>query len=649
MTTVRRHAEDTAHLRRLGEATEDLAVLASFTEKRPSVKERFAMGKALRDKVPRTDHAHFKKSHARPDPIAILEQQNVNRVQKLVPVRFSRMLASPFAFLRGSAAVMAADLALTPTTGLFVNACGDMHVSNFGVFASAERNLVFAINDFDEVHPGPWEWDLKRLAASAAVAARFMGGDKNKAADAARAIVSSYRKRIRRYAEMGYLEVWYSSIDERSVLDVLSAKARKRAERLVAKAREKGHVQVLDKLTEHVDGEHRIIEEVPLIVRETHLENGMPIDKALDLMLRSYIESLAYDRRKLLSRYRIVDSARKVVGVGSVGTGCWVVLLKGIDNDDPLFLQVKQAQTSVLAPYVESRLPFQNQGRRVVVGQRLTQGAPDIFLGWGEGPNAHFYVRQLADMKGSATFGEGEVEQLETFEEYCGLCGWALALAHAKSGDPAMIAGYCGNSSELDDAIAKFALAYAKQTNEDYDALDKARLSGRIQAAAEFVTRGPERGVEVGFFEGHRLRGDCPEDERGSDDETEALRNSTLIAQARIQPSKATGIFWALRHHGASVAARGPAKGVPLPCIPGKAGGWRSFRTSLELWNESNRFHVVNCLGDPPQRGLRISANFVRVVSKVKSDLGGDFISRAAFEQTLPQKSVIRITRELDL
>ncbi len=489
MTTVRRHAEDTAHLRRLGEATEDLAVLASFTEKRPSVKERFAIGKALRDKVPRTDHAYFKKSHARPDPIAILEQQNVNRVQKLVPVRFSRMLASPFAFLRGSAAVMAADLASTPTTGLFVNACGDMHVSNFGVFASAERNLVFAINDFDEVHPGPWEWDLKRLAASAAVAVRFMGGDKNKAADAARAIVSSYRKRIRRYAEMGYLEVWYSSIDERSVLDVLSAKARKRAERLVAKAREKGHVQVLDKLTEHVDGEHRIIEEVPLIVRETHLENGMPIDKALDLMLRSYIESLAYDRRKLLSRYRIVDSARKVVGVGSVGTGCWVVLLKGIDNDDPLFLQVKQAQTSVLAPYVESRLPFQNQGRRVVVGQRLTQGAPDIFLGWGEGPNAHFYVRQLADMKGSATFGEGEVEQLETFEEYCGLCGWALALAHAKSGDPAMIAGYCGNSSELDDAIAKFALAYAKQTNNDYDALEKARLSGRVQAATEFFVK----------------------------------------------------------------------------------------------------------------------------------------------------------------
>ena len=304
-------------------------------------------------------------------------------MQKLVPVRFARMLASPFAFLRGSAAVMAADLSDTPVTGMFVNACGDMHVSNFGVFASAERNLVFAINDFDEVHPGPWEWDLKRLAASAAVAARFMGGDKDKAADAARAISRSYRKRIRRYAEMGYLEVWYDRIDERAVIDTLSPR-RAGGPSAPAKAREKGHVQVLEKLTEQVDGEHRIIEELPLIVRETHAENGMPINDALDLMLRSYIESLPYDRRKLLSRYRIVDSARKVVGVGSVGTGCWVILLQGLDNDDPLFLQVKQAQASVLAPYVDGKLPFESHGRRVVVGQRLTQGAPDIFLGWGE-------------------------------------------------------------------------------------------------------------------------------------------------------------------------------------------------------------------------------------------------------------------------
>ena len=489
MAIAKRHAADRAHLRHLKEATEDLSMLASFTDKRPSVKERLAIGKAMRDEVPRAEHARFEKRHDRPDPVAILEQQNVTRVQKLVPVRFARMLASPFAFLRGSAAIMAGDLSHTPVTGAFVNACGDMHVANFGVYASAERNLVFAINDFDEVHPGPWEWDLKRLAASAAVAARFMGGDKDRAADSARAISRSYRKRIRRFAEMGYLEVWYNRIDDRAVMDTLSAKARKRAERITAKARDKGHVQVLEKLTEQVNGEHRIIEEVPLIVRETHLENGTPINEALDMMLRSYIESLPYDRRKLLSRYRIVDAARKVVGVGSVGTGCWVILLQGVDSDDPLFLQVKQAQTSVLAPYVEGKMPFDDQGRRVVVGQRLIQGAPDIFLGWGEELGTHFYVRQLADMKGSVSFGEGDADQLETFEEYCTLCGWALALAHAKSGDPALIAGYCGNSDDLDEAIAKFALAYAKQTDKDYEALDKARRSGRIRVASEAMVK----------------------------------------------------------------------------------------------------------------------------------------------------------------
>jgi uncharacterized protein (DUF2252 family) len=489
MNVVKRDAGDRAHLQRLAEATGDLSLLASFTEKRPSLQERPAAGKALRDKVPRAEHARFDKNPDRADPVAILERQNASRVQKLVPVRFARMLASPFAFLRGSAAVMAGDLAGTPVTGLFVNACGDMHVSNFGVFASAERNLVFAINDFDEIHPGPWEWDLKRLAASAAVAARFMGGDNTRAADAARAIVRSYRKRIRRFAEMGHLEVWYNRIDEQAVLDTLSAKARRRAERAMAKAREKGHMRVLDKLTEQVDGEHRIVEELPLIVRETHADNGTPINEALDLVLRSYIGSLPLDRLKLLSRYRIVDVARKVVGVGSVGTGCWVVLLKGTDNDDPLFLQVKEAQASVLSPYVEGTLPFENQGQRVVMGQHLAQGAPDIFLGWGQINRKDFYVRQLADMKGSATFGEGDAEQLETFEEYCALCGWALALAHAKSGDAALIAGYCGNSPELDDAIAKFALAYAKQTDKDHDALDKARRSGRIRVASEQVVK----------------------------------------------------------------------------------------------------------------------------------------------------------------
>ncbi len=475
---------------RMSDAIEGKHLLESFTAPRPSTAERLAAGKALRDKVPRKAQAQYKPSADRADPVSILEQQNLTRAQKLVPVRFARMLASPFAFLRGSAAVMAADLSTTPVSGVAVGACGDMHVSNFGVFASAERNLIFAINDFDEVHPGPWEWDLKRLAASAAVSVRFMGGDKEEAEAAARAVVRSYRKRMRRYAEMGFLQIWYDRIDERAVLDTLSPKARRNAEKVMDKARTKGHVAVLEKLTEEVGGEHRIIEEVPLIVRETHTDKGIPINEALDLMLRAYIESLSIDRRILLSRYRIIDSARKVVGVGSVGTGCWIVLLQGIDNEDPLFLQVKQAQASVLEPHVDHKLRFENQGRRVVVGQRLTQGSPDIFLGWGMIPDhGEFYVRQLADMKGSIKFNEDDEQDLDGFIEYCGLCGWALALAHAKSGDPAMIAGYCGNSEAIDEAIGKFAMAYAKQTDQDHEALDKARRSGRIRVAAQTMVK----------------------------------------------------------------------------------------------------------------------------------------------------------------
>jgi uncharacterized protein (DUF2252 family) len=455
-----------------------------FEAKRPSVEERLAAGKALREKVPRTAHAAYDKAAERPDPVDILERQNVDRIQKLVPVRYARMLVSPFAFLRGSAAVMASDLSRTPVTGMAVGACGDMHVSNFGVYASAERNLVFAINDFDEVHPGPWEWDVKRLAASAAVAVRFMGGDKAAAAEAAAACVASYRRRMRDYAEMGYLEIWYDTIDEREMLEALSPRVRKNAERTIAKARAKGHIRSLDKLTEQVNGEPRIVEDVPLIVRETQTEKGTPVRDALNEMLGAYISSLALDRQRLLARYRLVDAARKVVGVGSVGTACWVLLLQGIDDDDPLFLQIKEAKASVLAPYVDLRLSVDNEGQRVVVGQRATQGSPDIFLGWGEADGTHFYVRQLADMKGSASFAEGGQEGIGKFLEYCGLCGWALALAHAKTGDPAMIAGYCGTSETLDEAIAKFALAYAGQTEQDHDALAKARKGGRIRVAA---------------------------------------------------------------------------------------------------------------------------------------------------------------------
>jgi len=484
MTVVTLYANLDPSYHRMEGASGDLALIETFMARRPSVEEREAAGKALREKVPRASHGRYEPTPGRPDPVSILEQQNEGRVPKLVPVRYARMLASPFTFLRGSAAVMAKDLSDTPVTGMQVAACGDMHVSNFGVYASAERNLIFAINDFDEVHPGPWEWDLKRLAASTAVAARSMGADKVQAEEVARAVVRSYRKRIRRYAGMGFLQVWYERIDEHAVLDAISPRLRRSTKRALDKARSKGHVQALEKLTVEVDGEHRFVEEVPLIVRETQSDSGLPAAEALDRMLHAYLASLSIDRRALLSRYRIVDVARKVVGVGSVGTSCWVILLQGIDSDDPLFLQVKQANPSVLAPYVSTRIHYSNDGQRVVVGQRLTQGSPDIFLGWGEVDGRHFYIRQLAEMKGSVKFGEHDATGLGGFVEYCGLCGWALALAHAKSGDAAMIAGYCGTSAALDEAIGRFAMAYSRQTEQDHAALDRARRTGRIRAAA---------------------------------------------------------------------------------------------------------------------------------------------------------------------
>jgi len=480
MSTVQLQATvDPSFFRMIG-AKEDGALLDSFTLKRPSIAERMAAGRALRERVPRKSHAHYHTGSNRPDPIEILERQNAARVQKLVPVRYSRMLASPFAFLRGSAAIMASDLSTLPVSGIRAGACGDMHVSNFGVYATAERNLVFSINDFDEVYVGPWEWDLKRLAASATVAAKVLGADQVESEDAARQCVYSYRKHIRRYAKMGHLKVWYDRIDERAILDSLTPKSRRIARKIMDKARKRGHITTLDKLTELVKGQHRFVEDVPLIVRETHTTSGTPAKVALDRFLRVYIDSLSYDRKVLLSRYQIIDVARKVVGVGSVGTECWILLLQGLHEDDPLFLQIKEAGQSVLAPYVDLKLPFEQQGHRVVFGQRLTQGSPDIFLGWGEVDGKQYYVRQLADMKGGA-----EVDNPESLPDYCRLCGWALALAHAKSGDAGMIAGYCGKSDALDDAFAKFAISYARQTEQDHEALQHAKRTGQIKVAGK--------------------------------------------------------------------------------------------------------------------------------------------------------------------
>jgi uncharacterized protein (DUF2252 family) len=457
------------------------AILARFTSPTLTVEERMAAGKALREKVRHERHAEYSPAPKRADPVTVLEEQAKTRLPALVPIRYTRMLTSPFAFLRGSAAVMAADLASTPVTGLTVQACGDMHVANFGVFASAERNLVFGINDFDETLPGPWEWDLKRLAASAVVAARFMGGDKVLGEEAARAAVRSYRKRMREYASMGHLEVWYSRIDEQGILGILSPEARKGAEKIIAKARQRGHAQVLGKMAELVDDRHRIVEERPLIVRETHTADGRPIAEALAETLAIYLASLPEDRRALFSRYRIADVARKVVGVGSVGTRCWVILMTGNGPGDPLFLQYKEAQPSVLAPYSKIR-PRESEGERVVVGQRLIQGAPDIFLGWGKTGSTHFYMRQLRDMKGGVELAPGMM-RLKAIPEYCKLCGWALALAHAKSCDPAVIAGYLGKSEGMDEAVARFAAAYAEQTDRDHDALSMAAREKRISVA----------------------------------------------------------------------------------------------------------------------------------------------------------------------
>ena len=290
--------------------------------------------------------------------------------------------------------------------------------SNFGVYASAERRLVFGINDFDETFPGPWEWDLKRLAASAAVVARSLGGKDGAAADAARHVTQSYRQHIREYARMGYLETWYATIDEKDVLAAVSDEARRRGEKVMAKARQRTNTQVLEKMADLVDDQHRIVEQRPFIVRETHTENGQPVSEALDDFLQSYLESLGWDRRRLLERYQIVDVARKVVGVGSVGTRCWVILMKGLDDGDPLFLQVKQAQPSVLQPHAPRSVPFANEGHRVVAGQRMIQGSPDIFLGWGELGGVQFYVRQLRDMKGGTEFREGRTD-LDTLPDYC--------------------------------------------------------------------------------------------------------------------------------------------------------------------------------------------------------------------------------------
>jgi uncharacterized protein (DUF2252 family) len=447
-----------------------------------SYQQRRERGRAARRVAPRGSHAEWAPAPDRPDPVDLLETQARDRIQELMPLRYSRMMASPFAFMRGSAIIMANDLASTPTSGIHAQLCGDAHLLNFGAYASPERALLFDVNDFDETLPGPWEWDIKRLAASFVVAGRDNGFDAADCREAAQASVASYRQRMAQFSEMGELEVWYSRVGAEEVSGLLSdakKKTTKKLNKALRKARGHDSLQALSKLTRVVDGRRMINDDPPLLVR---LPEGDDIRAQVYAILESYKRTLQDDRRHLLDRYRFVDTARKVVGVGSVGTRAYVVLLEGRAEDDPLFLQIKEAGASVLENYVKSNT-YEHHGHRVVAGQRLMQAASDIFLGWFRGTGGRdFYWRQLKDMKGSANVESMSPDELVL---YGGLCGWTLARAHARSGDRAQIAGYLGKGERFDRAIAEFAQAYADQTERDHAALCAAVKSGRLPAAAD--------------------------------------------------------------------------------------------------------------------------------------------------------------------
>jgi uncharacterized protein (DUF2252 family) len=441
-------------------------------------RQRRERGRAVRQRTPRSSHAAWAPAPERPDPVDLLEAQARDRESDLVGIRYARMTPSPLAFMRGAAIIMAHDLAGTPRTGIQAQLCGDCHLMNFGLYASPERTLLFDVNDFDETLPGPWEWDVKRLATSLVVAGRENGFDSAGCRRAAREAVRSYRQRMAEYEEMGELEVWYSRVRAEEIFDQISdPKTMKRAKKAVSKAHGRDSLQALSKLTSVVDGRRVIVDDPPLVVRV--VEEGLR--GQINDILQTYRSTLQDDRRHLLDQYRFVDVARKVVGVGSVGTRDYIVLLEGRDEDDPLFLQVKQAEASVLESYLP-KSSYKNHGHRVVAGQRLMQAASDIFLGWLRGPGGReFYWRQLRDMKGSV-----EVERLSPDELtlYAGICGWALARAHARSGDRVQIAAYLGKGERFDGAIADFAEAYADQTERDHAALCAAVKSGKVASEA---------------------------------------------------------------------------------------------------------------------------------------------------------------------
>ncbi|MEU9116646.1 DUF2252 domain-containing protein [Streptomyces sp. NPDC048483] len=453
-------------------------------------REQAATGKALRADVPRSRHAEYTPAADRADPVELIERQSALRVPELVPVRYGRMLESPFRFYRGAAAIMAADLATTPATGLTAQLCGDAHLLNFRLLASPERHLHFDLNDFDETLPGPWEWDVKRLAASLVIAGRENGFDAATRSGIVRAACASYREQLRRYAGMRTLDVWYARADMEDVQVAeahrLGSLGRGRLARAMDKARASDTLQAFGKLVRVDGGRVRFAADPPLIVPLGDLLPGVEGDRVAEMLrglIQGYAGSLRSDHRSLLEQYRVVDMARKVVGVGSVGTRCWVVLLLGKDAGDPLLLQAKEADESVLAAHTAPSR-HSNQGERVVTGQRLMQAASDIFLGWEratgfDGRQRDFYVRQLRDWKGVV---ETKIMVPRGMRRFAALCGATLARAHARSGDRFAIAGYLGRGDAFDRALAQFAERYADQNERDHQALVDAVRAGRVTA-----------------------------------------------------------------------------------------------------------------------------------------------------------------------
>jgi len=442
---------------------------------RPTIAERLAQGKALRERVPRASHALWEPAKDRRDVVAMLEESSIGRLPELIPIRYGRMTASPFAFLRGSAGVMAFDLAATPTTGIQVQLCGDCHLMNFGGFGTPERNFVFDITDFDETLPGPWEWDVKRLAASVVAAGRDIGLTEKAAQKAVRACVRSYREQMRRYAGMHTLDLWYERMDGKPLLDLMQrVYSQGRPSKASAICDPRSNENLVAKLTEVVDGKRRFRDKPPLIF---HPSGDNSVHANSKRFLKHYRDTLQEDRRALLERYHDIDTAIKVVGVGSVGTRCLILLLMA-EEDDLLVLQYKEAVASVLEPFV-GKSKYPNHAQRVVCGQRILQSASDMFLGWSSVDGRDFYFRQLRDMKTGVVL---EGMSASDFTLYVTMCGAALARGHAKSGDAASISGYLGSAETFDDAVASFACAYADQANRDYNMMMEAVKSGHIVA-----------------------------------------------------------------------------------------------------------------------------------------------------------------------